>query len=476
MSPAPGPSGLTGFRRSLAGRVTLLTTMAVGLTVALVAAGTYLTMRMQLQDTLDESLLDRAQAAASADALQQLTVASDIPSWALGAGDIRIAFLTAGPEPEIVSADRDPDAARIALGDPETRVALQGRGSSLRTVEAGGERFRVVAVPAQSQGQALVIAQSLDAQEKVMAKVGVVTLLLGLAGVVLAGFAGWGVARNGLKPVRRLTGAVETIARTEQLTPIPVEGDDEIARLSTSFNQMLAALEASRDRQRRLVADAGHELRTPLTSLRTNIDLLSQATAADGDPHSLRLPPEARQELMDDVRAQTEELTTLIGDLVELARDEPLTHVVGTVDLAELVEHAVARVRRRAPGVRFEVETEAWEVVGESGTLERAVTNLLDNAAKWSPDGATVRVRLAGGVLSVDDEGPGIAEHDRPHVFERFYRADESRSMPGSGLGLAIVAQAAERHSGTVRAEASTYGGARLVLQLPGRSPGPRDL
>ncbi|MDO3394222.1 HAMP domain-containing sensor histidine kinase [Nocardioides sp. SOB44] len=476
MRPAPGPSGRTGFRRSLAGRVTLLTTMAVGLTVALVAAGAYLTMRLQLQDTLDESLLDRAQAAASADALQQLTVANDIPSWALGAGDIRIAFLTAGPEPEVVSADRDPDAARIALGAPETRVAVQGQGSSLRTVEAGGERFRVVAVPAQTRGQALVIAQSLDAQEKVMAKVGVVTLLLGLAGVVLAGFAGWGVARNGLKPVRRLTGAVETIARTEQLTPIPVEGDDEIARLSTSFNQMLAALEASRDRQRRLVADAGHELRTPLTSLRTNIDLLSQATAADDDPHALQLPPEARQELMDDVRAQTEELTTLIGDLVELARDEPLAHVVGTVDLAELVEHAVARVRRRAPAVRFEVDTEAWEVVGESGTLERAVTNLLDNAAKWSPDGGTVRVRLAEGVLSVDDEGPGIAEHDRPHVFERFYRADESRSMPGSGLGLAIVAQAAERHSGTVRAEASAYGGARLVLQVPGSPPGARDL
>ena len=348
---------------------------------------------------------------------------------------------------------------------------MQGRGSSLRTVEAGGERFRVVAVPAQSQGQALVIAQSLDAQEKVMAKVGVVTLLLGLAGVVLAGFAGWGVARNGLKPVRRLTGAVETIARTEQLTPIPVEGDDEIARLSTSFNQMLAALEASRDRQRRLVADAGHELRTPLTSLRTNIDLLSQATAADDDPHALRLPPEARQELMDDVRAQTEELTTLIGDLVELARDEPLAHVVGTVDLAELVEHAVARVRRRAPAVRFEVDTEAWEVVGESGTLERAVTNLLDNAAKWSPDGGTVRVRLAEGVLSVDDEGPGIAEHDRPHVFERFYRADESRSMPGSGLGLAVVRAIATAHGGRAGHEPLAPG-SRFWVELPAPRPG----
>ncbi|ANH37507.1 Signal transduction histidine-protein kinase/phosphatase MprB [Nocardioides dokdonensis FR1436] len=463
--------GHTLYRRSLAGRVTLLTTMAVGLTVALVAAGAYLTMRLQLQDTLDDSLLDRAQAAASADALQKLTVTAEIPSWALGAGDISIAFISTDPKPEVVSADRNRDAPQIELGDPEYFVAVRGRGSSMRTIDTGDERFRVVAVPAQSNGQALVIAQSLDAQERVLTKVGLVTLLLGIAGVVLAGFAGWGVARNGLKPVRRLTGAVETIARTERLTPIPVEGDDEIARLSSAFNQMLAALGASRDRQRRLVADAGHELRTPLTSLRTNIDLLSQATATDDDPQALQLPPTARLELMDDVRAQTEELTTLIGDLVELARDEPLTHVVGTVDLAELVEHAVARVRRRAAGVVFDVETQSWEVVGESGTLERAVTNLLDNAAKWSPPGATVRVRLLDGTLSVDDEGPGIAEHDRPHVFERFYRSDESRSMPGSGLGLAIVAQAAERHSGTVRAEASAYGGARLVLELPGSAP-----
>lgn len=253
------------------------------------------------------------------------------------------------------------------------------------------------------------------------------------------------MARNGLRPVRRLTTAVEEIARTEKLDPLPIEGDDEIARLAAAFNQMLTSLAASRDRQRRLVADAGHELRTPLTSLRTNLDLLSQADSAGG------LPPEARAELLSDVRAQIEELTTLIGDLVELARDEPLTHVVESVDLSEVLDRALVRVRRRAPGVAFDSRAAPWWVVGEQAGIERAVTNLLDNAAKWSPEGGTVHVCLADGVLTVDDEGSGIAPHDLPHVFDRFYRSEESRSMPGSGLGLSIVRQVAERHAGPSR-------------------------
>jgi two-component system sensor histidine kinase MprB len=273
--------------------------------------------------------------------------------------------------------------------------------------------------------------------------------------------------------VRRLTTSVEHIARTEDLRPLPVEGDDEIARLANAFNQMLAALAASRDRQRQLVADAGHELRTPLTSLRTNLDLLSQADSVavshDGDGG---LPAAAKAELLADVRAQIEELTTLIGDLVELARDEPLTHAVEAVDLPEVVDRAVARVRRRAPGVTFDVAAQPWFVVGEDGAVERAVTNLLDNAAKWSPPAGTVTVRLVDGTLTVDDQGPGIAEADLPHVFDRFYRSDESRSMPGSGLGLAIVRQVAERHAGSVVAGAAPGGGARLTMWLPG-APAP---
>jgi two-component system, OmpR family, sensor histidine kinase MprB len=460
--PAPGSSTWDErrwhYRRSLASRVVLLTTMAVGLAVALVALGAYVTVRMSLESSLDNSLRDRAHQAAGSLQIAQLTD-SDVPSWATGAADVRIYLVTANGTP--LTTDRlNP---QIPLDGHETAVARGVSASSARTVSANGNDYRVIAVPyLGSSGYALVLAQNMAPQERVLQKMGAVMLLFGLAGVIGAAFAGWAVARNGLRPVRRLTENVEVITRTEDLTPLPIEGDDEIARLATAFNGMLAALSASRDRQRRLVADAGHELRTPLTSLRTNLDLLLQSDAAGG------LDPAARAELLDDVGAQIEEMSNLVGDLVELARDEPLRRAVEQVDLAEVVDRAVARARRRGTGLTFEVDSEPWWVTGESASLERAVTNLLDNAVKWSPPEGTVTIRLNHGTLTVDDHGPGIAEDDREHVFERFYRSDESRSMPGSGLGLSIVRQVTERHSGTVRVEESEAGGTRMVMQLPG--------
>lgn len=455
---APLPASTDGrwhYRRSLASRVTLLTTIAVGVAVAFVAAGAYLTVRMQMQSTLDESLIERAQSA-SAD---EICNARSAPVALLQAANVWVACFEGSP----VGVASDPDVP-FDLGAPEADVVRGKDGQSLRTVAGNdGTRWRVAAVH-RDTGQTMVLAQSLESEQVVLRKLGIVMLLFGVAGVIAAGMAGWAVARNGLRPVRRLTTSVEEIARTEDLRPLPVEGDDEIARLASAFNQMLTALAASRDRERQLVADAGHELRTPLTSLRTNLDLLSQSDSAG----EASLPPEARAELLDDVRAQIEELTTLIGDLVELARDEPLTHVVESVDLPELVDRAVVRVRRRAPDVEFDVDTGPWFVVGEPAGIERAVTNLLDNAAKWSPPGGTVHIRLHDGELVVDDEGSGIAEEDLPHVFDRFYRSQESRSMPGSGLGLSIVRQVAERHSGSIEAGRSPSGGARLTLRLPG--------
>ena len=452
------------YRRSLASRVTLLTTMAVGIAIALIALAVFLTVRIQMQASLDDSLLNRAKkAAAGAPTLSEMYDGLIIPSWASGAADVRIIYVSTGSQP--LTADQGPE---MTLGDPEYDVAAGRREQSIRTITAGGEHYRVAAVPVPGRdGQALALAQSIAPQETVLERLGAVILLFGLAGVIGAAAAGWAVARNGLRPVRRLTTAVEQIARTEELAPLPVEGDDEIARLATAFNAMLTALAASRDRQRRLVADAGHELRTPLTSLRTNLDLLTQADTTGG------LPPEQRGELLADVRLQLEELSTLVGDLVELARDEPLTHVVEQFDLAEVVDRAVSRVRLRAPRAHFDVATLPWWVVGESGAVERAVTNLLDNAAKWGPADGAVTVRLANGVLTIDDQGPGIAPADLPHVFERFYRSRESRSMPGSGLGLAIVHQVAERHAGAVYAGTASAGGARFTLWLPG-GPDPR--
>jgi two-component system, OmpR family, sensor histidine kinase MprB len=445
------------YRRSLASRVILMTTMAVCFAVALVALGAYVTVKMSLQSSLDTSLLGRAHAIAKA-GIPSVNENPSVPSWALGAGGVDLAMYDLRGQKYPIEGDSSP----LALGSPEQAVASGRSDHSIRTIRVNAVDYRVVSVPSGYSGVALVLAQNMTPQERVLKRLGGVMLLFGLAGVIGAAAAGWAVARNGLRPVRRLTRNVERIARTEDLQPLPVEGDDEIARLATAFNDLLVALSASRDRQRRLVADAGHELRTPLTSLRTNLDLLLQADAGAG------LDDAARRELLDDVRAQTEEMSTLVGDLVELARDEPLRPVVEQVDLAEVVDRAVARVRRRGGGLTFEVDTEPWWVVGESASLERAVTNLLDNAVKWSPPDGTVRIRLNHGTLTVDDQGPGIAPADRDHVFDRFYRSQESRSMPGSGLGLSIVRQVIERHSGDVRVDQSDDGGTRMVLQLPG--------
>lgn len=443
------------YRRSLASRVALLTTAAVGASIAVMALGAFMVMRMQLQSSLDESLLNRATKAAERTALSEVTV-QGAPAWMLGAADVSVIFINA--ERGVLSADNVPS---FTLGKPELAVAAGESSSSIRTVvDKDGARYRVATVPAGS-GQALVLAQPLESQDRTMRKLGTVMLISGGLGILAAAFSGWAVATNGLRPVRRLAQSVEKNAVTGNLTPLPIGGDDEIARLTTAFNQMLGALSASRDRQRRLVADASHELRTPLTSLRTNLDLLAQADTDGG------LPETARRELLDDVRGQIEELTTLVGDLVMLAREEQPEASVSTLDLGEVADRAVTRVRRRAAGVDFDVRLEPWAAEGDATGLERAITNLLDNAAKWSPPGGTITVRLASGVLTVDDQGPGISDADLPHVFERFWRSDESRSMPGSGLGLAIVKQVVDQHGGRVMVSEAPGGGTRMSLSIP---------
>ncbi len=448
------------YTRSLASRITLLTTICVGLAVLLVSIAAYAVVRIQSTQALDDSLRERAQAAVGSKAFDAQT-STAVPLWFFGATDVRIAFVDAAAG-RVYSADR---AIAGAISAVETRVAIGEQSWSARTVTIAGEHYRMVAVQTDNPGDALILAQSMEPTEAMLDRLGLVALLLGLAGMVMAAVGGWAVARGGLRPVRRLTAAAEHIARTEELDPIPVEGKDEIARLAMAFNAMLVSLAASRTRQRQLVADAGHELRTPLTSLRTNLDLLAQADARDDGS----LSRESRAELIGDVRAQITELTTLIGDLVELAREEPGSPAQRQeVDLAAVVEAAVARVRLRAPGLTFDTDLSGWIVDGDPPALERAVTNLLDNAAKWSPAGGTVRVRLAEGTLLVGDAGPGISPTDLPLVFERFYRSAGARSMPGSGLGLSIVKAVAERHGGVVRAGTGPDGGAGFWFSVPG--------
>jgi two-component system, OmpR family, sensor histidine kinase MprB len=236
-------------------------------------------------------------------------------------------------------------------------------------------------------------------------------------------------------------------------------GDDELAGLARSFNAMLEALAESRRAQRQLVADASHELRTPLTTVQANVELLSRAH---------ELAPEEREQLREDLLSQLRELTGLVGDLVELARERPPESDLEELDLAALVESCVERTRGHGPSLRFVAGLEPCLVHADRVRLERAVINLLDNARKWSPEGGTVEVEVSGGELVVRDEGPGIEAADRPHVFDRFYRSAESRRLPGSGLGLAIVRQVAEMHGGAAWAAAPPAGrGAELHLRLP---------
>jgi two-component system sensor histidine kinase MprB len=287
-------------------------------------------------------------------------------------------------------------------------------------------------------------------------------LLVMVGGIALASGSGFLVARAALRPVRRLSDAAERVRTTRDLSErIDVEGKDELSNLASSFNAMLESLDEAAKRQQQLVQDASHELRTPLTSLRTNIEVL-----AKGD----RLPPGERDQLLADVVEQLGEMTALISELTELARGEEQSAALEDVRLDLVTEDAIRRTSRNHPDVPIDADLTPTSMIGMPASLERAIANLLDNAAKWSPAGSPVEVRLAGGELTVRDHGPGIAETDVPHIFERFYRATSARSMPGSGLGLAIVQQVASAHDGTITVEAAAGGGTLMRLRIPSGS------
>ncbi|HEX6352278.1 HAMP domain-containing sensor histidine kinase [Actinophytocola sp.] len=458
MLPTATPTGRK--RVSLRSRVTLLAASCVAGAVALVSLGAYLTVRENLYAQIDDTLAQKAENTVQAKWIAETGPGERIPGGLLTLTDVEMAWVQ--PDGSVLlSTENVPSINSQDLGVARTKTP------NWRT--DGKTDSRIVAVP--YRNGVLVLAQSLGPTKKQLGDLSLVLFLIGGAGVVVAAIAGTAVARTGLRPVQRLTRATERVASTGDLRPIQVDGDDELARLSHSFNLMLAAVADAQDRQRQLVADAGHELRTPLTSLRTNLELLLSAEK----PDTPQLSDVDKQEIHGDLRAQLDELTQLIGDLVELAREDapPLTHE--HVDMAEVVEQALARARRRASDVKFEVDLQPWHLFGEPHTLERAVLNLLDNAVKFSPPDGTVRVDLRPAAhgyafLQVADAGPGIKDSDLPHVFDRFYRSDEARTLPGSGLGLAIVKSAAERHGGAVFAGRSADGGALIAMRLPGSS------
>jgi two-component system, OmpR family, sensor histidine kinase MprB len=427
-------------------RLTLVAAGVVAVVVALACATTYFVMRHELYTQVDSQLTQHAR--------ERTTSFSDLSPYS---GD---AVALVGPDGSVESNPHNiPVDSRIAaVAEAKTR----GFFRNVDVVDQNGTpvklRERVLPI---LFGGAVVVARNVDYIGHDLRRLRIILLLVSLGGIFIAAAAGALVSGATLSPVRRLTAAAERIAETgEPSERVPEGGRGELARLGASFNTMLGALEESLEMQRRFVADASHELRTPLTSLQTNIDVLR------GD---LELEPEQRRQLLDDLHRESQEMRSLIGGLLELARSgaqverEPFR-------LDELVEDSLERARTRFPAISWEAAAlEPTTVDGYRERMERAVWNLLENAGKWSGEGGSVEVALSGGELRVRDHGPGFADEDRPLVFERFYRSAAARSMPGAGLGLAIVREVAEAHGGTVEAEnAGSGGGAVVSLRLNG--------
>jgi two-component system, OmpR family, sensor histidine kinase MprB len=368
------------------------------------------------------------------------------------------------------------------------QVAAGQHGSYYTEATLDGTRAMVLTTQL-APGLAVQLAVPLTAVNTELGSIGATLVLLSAAGIGLAAMAGWGVARAGLAPVGRLAAVAEQVTATgDPGRRVEVDRADELGRLAASFNAMLGALQRSLAAQRQLVSDAGHELRTPLTSLRVNAELLA---AQPG------MPQAERQEVLDRVVAQVAELGQLVASVTELARGdgsadpaprEPMPpdfpdgpsregmtkgEALGEADFAEVIATALEGARRDWPQAVFRADLEPRTVLGNGERLKTAVRNVLDNAAKFSPPGSPIEVRLRAGELTVRDHGPGIPPDDLHHVFDRFYRATAARSVPGSGLGLAIVRQVAESHGGTVRAESPPGGGTLIRLRLPAARSGP---
>jgi len=362
-----------------------------------------------------------------------------------------------------------------------------GEGTYRNGVTTDGTEVRVLtihltignALTGESSGAAFLVAVPLNNTKSTLNELALILLLVSGLGVLGAGAAGLFVARAGLRPVDRLTEAVEHVARTEDLNiriPVDEDAEDEVARLSRSFNSMTASLADSRELQQQLIADAGHELRTPLTSLRTNIELLTRSEET-GRP----IPEADRKALLASVKAQMTELASLIGDLQELSRSEGQRgERVQVVSLEDTVEHALRRARLRGPELTITATLEPWYTRVEPAALERAVVNILDNAVKFSPAAGTIEVTLANGTLTVRDHGPGIPEDELPHVFDRFWRSPSARALPGSGLGLSIVARTVRQAGGEVTLTRADGRGTIARITLPGapvpppETPAPR--
>ena len=444
---------------SFRARLTLVAAAAVALAVVLASVVVWLVVRNQLYREVDSRLKTRAVELVNSGLHPETGPDENIyldasQGTLLGLDYVQVVWLGGRRLRPYGQTEPIPVDAR-------TFAAAKGRKHPYFTdTHVGGTKVRLLTVP--GPGFALQIARPLDEVDHTMHRITLFLLLIAAGGIGVAVALGLLVSRAALAPVRRLTTATETVTATGDLSGrIEPGAHDELGRLASSFNTMLGALEESTRAQSQLVADASHELRTPLTSLRTNIEVLASERS---------LPPGERERLLSDVVDQLKEMTTLVAELIELARGEREPAQPEEVRLDLVAADAVERTRRNRPGITFTTDLQESVVHGVPATIERAVANLLDNAAKWSPPGGQVQVTVRDGEVTVRDHGPGIDEEDLPYVFDRFYRASSARGMSGSGLGLAIVRQVAEAHGGEVVAERPEGGGTLMRLRLNGAS------
>jgi two-component system sensor histidine kinase MprB len=430
-------------------RLVLATTVAVVAAVLAASLGSFLVARHTLLQAADSSLTTAA---------QKIVAGEEIGSTTATLGQV---IDTTGA---VVSGGGLPVTGQVRL------VAVDLAPAFFTTVTVDGNQMRefVEHLPAGTtvqsgvlvEGGALQIATLLNVDSE-LKKLALLLGAVAFVGVVLAVALGWLVARTALVPLNALTDTVEDLAETTDVSRRLSPGrPDELGRLRRTFNRLLEALESSRRAQSQLVLDASHELRTPLTSLRTNLEVIRRVE---------ELSAEDRSVLVDDVLVQLQELTDIVGDLAELARGDrgPAPRELLRLDMLVQDEVAVQNTHGRTKDVRFDLDAEPCWVVAHDDGLRRAVGNLLDNARKWSPPGRPVEVECREGTVVVHDHGPGIAEEDLPHIFDRFYRSPAARGLPGSGLGLAIVAQVVKAEGGTIVAENDPGGGARVSLRLP---------
>ncbi len=451
-------------------RLSIIAAASVGIAILAASVVCYLVVRDQLRGQIDDSL--RAQAQAIQDG--SLSIGEQLPTISPSAG---------GPaqyQQTVTSSGQVFRTGNLDLPINErTRWLADGhQGSYLTDFQVGSSHLREITFAIRGYNRvtgapvtaAVQLARPLNSVDNILSSLRLILGLVLLGGVIVAGTLGRIASRRVLRPLKEVERTAQHIAETDDLSDrIQVHADDEVGRLASRFNQMLDRLQGSRNAlddsvraQRQLVADASHELRTPVTSLRTNIEILLQTDDLD---------PKERHAMLTDVVEQSEELASLVNDLIELARGDEPGAETEDVRLDRVVADSIARARRNSPEITVIQDLEPAVIEGVPERLARAINNLLDNAIRHSPPGGTIEVHAGPHGVIVRDHGRGVDSEDLPHVFDRFYRGKNSRATTGSGLGLAIVRQVTEQHRGSASVANAPDGGAIFTLWLPAVAP-----